>query len=127
VARFWAARKGLRVAIAVVAAYAVALQMLLASIAPAHLLTGAVSSAADFTICQGDPGTHPGSSVPSHQTDHCPPCILSSLAGTLPTQLRSSWLVPATITSFIPVRATAAFVAVRHPTPRLSQGPPASA
>jgi hypothetical protein len=45
----------------------------------------------------------------------------------LPALSWSSWLVPTAITSFIPARATAAFVAVRHPTPRLSQGPPDSA
>ena len=124
--RFWAIRAGWRVAVAIVAAYAVALQMLLASIAPGHLLTGAINSAAEFIICHSDPAAPPESPAPSHQPDHCPPCILSLLAGALPALLGSSWFVPTATASFILTRAAALFIAPRHPTPRLSQGPPGS-
>jgi hypothetical protein len=63
VTRFWANRTGLRVGIAIVAAYAVTLQMLLASIVPAQLPTGGTSSSGDFIICQHDPGVPPGRSI----------------------------------------------------------------
>ena len=126
-ARFWASRTGWRAAIAVAAAYAVTLQVLLASIAPAQLLSHAISSAGDSILCQGDPAAAPENPAPSHQPNRCPPCILSSLASALTVLPGSSWLVPTAIMSFFPPPTTAAVVAARHPTPRLSQGPPDSA
>jgi hypothetical protein len=101
--------------------------MLLASIAPAHFLTDAVSSASDFIVCQHDPASLPESHAPPHRSDHCPPCTLGSPAGTLLALTWWSWLVPTTITSFIPAKTTAKFVPAKRLTPKLSQGPPDSA
>jgi hypothetical protein len=127
VVRFLATRTGLRICVAVLAAYAVALQMVLASIVPVHIFSGDTSFAADLALCQGDRTVPHGAPAPSNQLDHCPPCIFNPAAGALPPVTASISVAPVAVGSVIPARAATALATIRHPTPRLSQGPPHSA
>ena len=111
--------------VAVAAAYVISLQIILASLfATQHTIAIASSP---FIICDG--GAMPGGGAPAypdHQHPGHAPCVLcvGTLAHAAPAQARDVVLPTVTSQAVFYVARSSDVVMARHPTPRLSQGPP---
>jgi hypothetical protein len=119
---------GLRGAIGVMAAYALALQMLLAGMAGAQM--AAADPAALSVICYG--ATEGGHDTPSPNSgkpvNHvtCVVCSVASLAPQLPETATPVVVRFAMATAYVPAR-NAVHTAARRHDPKSSQGPPQTA
>jgi len=128
--RFWTAKgRWQPLVAAVVAGWALALQMLLAGLATIEFAPSPASSPTDpFVICFGDHSTPADDQTPINHPPHEQHCVLCSVAA------GSAAIVPTIAKDAVhrPLRvsihwSTATIVPTRQFTPRLSQGPPRSA
>jgi hypothetical protein len=122
------ARVRIRPVLAVMTAYAVALQLLLAAFAPPQTLP-AVGSDDPFVICLGNPAAPADDHAPADRSLHRQHCVLCSVAAAsaaiLPAVAGHGFDRPVAVAVSWPTTVIAA--ATRHFTPRQSQGPPQSA
>ena len=124
-----AVRDWTRRLIGVAVAYAVAIQTILAAVAIGQSAAAAAAASDDpFVICLGTDGASVPS--PSQHPLHHAPCVVHCAAA-----MAAAALLPAPEIVVAPLNGGAAIQAApyaecdtaRHPTPRMSQGPPAHA
>jgi hypothetical protein len=127
VARFRSSQARMRPWIAMVAAYALVLQMLLAGIAASDMAAAEADPLGQsFTVCLG------GDAAPVNDDNQLPApvhhqhCVLCTIAtGSAAIEPTAAVLLPAPDLGAASCRATKdARVLSPHPTPKLSQGPP---
>jgi hypothetical protein len=112
-----------------VAAYAVALQLVLTGVVASHMVAGAPMSADPFVTCLGGVDSGVGDQDRSDGPVHQPACVLCAVTIASPATLS-----PVAIGILQPDRdifdqwpVLPAAVAAKHRTPKLSQGPPQNA
>ena len=128
-APFRTTRAQLRPWVAMVAAYAVVLQMLFAGIAVASVTAAAAGSSGDpFVICYGNRGVPVDNPIPADYPRHEQHCILCSVAApaAVPPAAAGHGL-DSIVDGFARWLAASGFQPAQHCTPRLSQGPPRTA
>lgn len=119
----------LRPWVAMVAAYAVGLQLLFTGVVASHMVAGAPMSADPFVTCLGGGDSGVGDQDRSGRPVHQPSCVLCAVTVTSPATLSAvaiGILQPdRDISDQWPVLLAA--VAAKHRTPKLSQAPPQNA
>jgi len=121
--------KRMRPWIATLAAYALALQILLTGVASAHATPGGNGLAPSlFVVCHGD-GSSDGQDLPDNQPLAQPPCIFCTLAkapcGILPTG-HGVVISRAMGISNAALRSDGHLIAFHSPTGQYQRGPPLS-
>jgi hypothetical protein len=123
-APFRTTRAQLRPWVAMVAAYAVVLQMLF-GIAVASVTAAAAGSSGDpFVICYGNRGVPVDNPIPADYPRHKQHCILCSVAAPAAVLPAAAGSI---VDGFVRWPAASGFQPAQHRTPRLSQGPPQTA
>jgi hypothetical protein len=126
------ARRGLRPWVAVVAAYALALQVLLSGLAAGHVMAAADASAGElFVICHGSGnGASNDQGLPGEPQLPRPPCVLCTLTqapcAILPVDHDIARLPAIVVSSVVPGNDGRIFQ-FDSPTGRYQRGPPARA
>jgi hypothetical protein len=115
--------------VAMVAAYAVGLQLLFTGVVASHMVAGAPMSADPFVTCLGGGDSGVGDHDRSGRPVHRPSCVLCAVAMSAPATLPAvaiGVLQPnRNISDPWPVLSAA--VTAKHRTPKLSQAPPQNA
>ena len=129
-ARVHIGRARLRPWVALLAAYAVVLQMLFTGIAASHVTAaGAGSNGDPFVICYGNRGVPIDNPIPADYPFHEHHCVLCSVAAEPAGVLSAAagYSFSSIVDGFVRWPTASGFPPAQHCTPRLSQGPPQTA